>query len=91
MTSYTHGHAESVLRSHRTRTATNSAGYLLPHLRPGQSLLDVGSGPGHVAAYLSGRGARVVAADLSPAMCALAHGERGLPACAADLTALGIL
>ena len=32
---YTHGHHESVLRSHRWRTAENSAAYLLPHLRPG--------------------------------------------------------
>ena len=32
---YTHGHHESVLRSHRVRTAENSAAYLLPHLRPG--------------------------------------------------------
>src|ERR1019366_4284434 len=39
---YTHGHHESVLRSHRWRTAANSAGYLVDHLRPGQSLLDVG-------------------------------------------------
>ena len=29
---YTHGHHESVLRSHRWRTAENSAAYLLPHL-----------------------------------------------------------
>jgi ubiquinone/menaquinone biosynthesis C-methylase UbiE len=45
---YTHGHHESVLRSHRWRTAENSAGYLLPSLRPGQSLLDVGCGPGTI-------------------------------------------
>ena len=32
---YTHGHHESVLRSHRWRTAENSAAYLLPSLRPG--------------------------------------------------------
>ena len=43
---YTHGHHESVLRGHRVRTAENSAGYLLPHLRPGLSVLDVGCGPG---------------------------------------------
>src|SRR5450755_482384 len=29
-TVYTHGHHESVLRSHRWRTADNSAAYLLP-------------------------------------------------------------
>ena len=37
---YTHGHHESVLRSHTWRTAENSAGYLLPALRPGLDLLD---------------------------------------------------
>ncbi len=41
-----HGHHESVLRSHRWRTAQNSAAYLLPALRPGMRLLDVGCGPG---------------------------------------------
>ena len=50
---YTHGHAESVLRSHRTRTAENSAAYLLPQLRPGLSLLDIGSGPGTITAGLA--------------------------------------
>ncbi|MEV6285542.1 methyltransferase domain-containing protein [Kribbella sp. NPDC051770] len=50
---YTHGHHESVLRSHRWRTAANSAGYLLPHLRPGMSLLDVGAGPGTITAELA--------------------------------------
>ena len=47
---YTHGHHESVLRSHAARTAANSAAYLLPHLKHGQSLLDVGSGPGTITA-----------------------------------------
>jgi 2-polyprenyl-3-methyl-5-hydroxy-6-metoxy-1,4-benzoquinol methylase len=45
---YTLGHHESVLRSHRWRTAANSAAYLIPHLRPGMSVLDVGSGPGTI-------------------------------------------
>jgi ubiquinone/menaquinone biosynthesis C-methylase UbiE len=45
---YTHGHHESVLRSHSARTAANSAAYLLPHLTHGLSLLDVGSGPGTI-------------------------------------------
>ncbi|MFV0259407.1 MAG: SAM-dependent methyltransferase, partial [Acidimicrobiales bacterium] len=30
---YTHGHTAGVLRSHRSRTAENSAAYLLPHLK----------------------------------------------------------
>ena len=53
MSQYTHGHHESVLRSHRWRTAENSSGHLLPHLRPGQTLLDVGSGPGTITADLA--------------------------------------
>ncbi len=45
---YAHGHHTSVLRSHRWRTAENSAAYLLPHLRPRDRLLDVGMGPGTI-------------------------------------------
>src|SRR5262245_65676617 len=54
-TGYTHGHHESVLRSHRWRTAENSAAYLLGRLRPGMSLLDVGCGPGTIPADLAAR------------------------------------
>jgi len=50
---YLHGHHESVLRSHRWRTAENSAAYLLPRLQPGQALLDVGCGPGTITADLA--------------------------------------
>jgi SAM-dependent methyltransferase len=64
---YTHGHHESVLRSHRQRTAGNSAGYLLPHLRSGMSLLDVGCGPGTITVDLAARVApgHVTAVDLT--------------------------
>ena len=51
---YTHGHHDSVLRSHRWRTAQNSAAYLIPHLTPGLRLLDVGCGPGNITADLAG-------------------------------------
>ena len=50
---YVHGHHESVLRSHRWRTAANSAGYLLPHLASGMRLLDVGCGPGSITIDLA--------------------------------------
>src|SRR5262245_26042507 len=52
---YTHGHHESVLRSHRWRTAENSAAYLLPELRPGMRLLDIGCGPGNITVDLARR------------------------------------
>jgi SAM-dependent methyltransferase len=52
---YTHGHHESVLRSHTWRTAENSAGYLLSALRPGLDLLDVGCGPGTITVDLARR------------------------------------
>jgi SAM-dependent methyltransferase len=52
---YTHGHHESVLRSHRWRTAENSAAYLLPHLAPEAKILDVGCGPGTISADLADR------------------------------------
>lgn len=52
---YTHGHHESVLRSHLWRTAENSAGFLLPHLRANFVVLDVGCGPGNITADLAAR------------------------------------
>jgi SAM-dependent methyltransferase len=74
---YTHGHHESVLRSHRWRTAENSAAYLLPHLASGASLLDVGCGPGTVTADLAARVApgRVTAVEISAEALQLARAE----------------
>ena len=74
---YTHGHHESVLRSHRWRTAENSAGYLLPHLVAGQSLLDVGSGPGTITVDLARRLApgRVTALEVDEDILALTRAE----------------
>jgi ubiquinone/menaquinone biosynthesis C-methylase UbiE len=71
---YTHGHHESVLRSHRWRTAENSAAYLLPRLRAGQRLLDVGCGPGTITVDLAARVApgEVIGVDRSPAVIAQA-------------------
>lgn len=51
---YTHGHHDSVLRSHRWRTAENSAAYLLPHVDRGMRMLDVGCGPGTITVDLAG-------------------------------------
>jgi len=72
---YTHGHHESVLRSHRWRTAENSAAHLLPHLRPGMSLLDIGCGPGSITVDLAARVApgRVTAVEVSDGALELAR------------------
>jgi SAM-dependent methyltransferase len=83
MATYTHGHHESVLRSHRWRTAENSAGYLLPHLSSGATVLDVGCGPGTITADLATlvTPARVTALEVTDAALDLARAEiarRGL-------------
>ena len=72
---YTHGHHDAVLRSHRWRTAENSAAYLLPHLEPGSSLLDVGSGPGTLTVDLARHVApgAVVGIDLAASVVAEAR------------------
>ncbi|OBF80780.1 methyltransferase type 11 [Mycobacterium sp. 852002-51163_SCH5372311] len=74
---YTHGHHESVLRGHRQRTAENSAGYLLPCLRPGMSLLDIGCGPGTITVDLADRVApgSVTAVEPTDAALNLARAE----------------
>ncbi len=74
---YTHGHHDSVLRAHRWRTAENSAGYLLDHLRPGLSLLDVGCGPGSLTLDLAARVApgRTLAIDTAAAAVEAARAD----------------
>jgi SAM-dependent methyltransferase len=69
---YSHGHHDSVLRSHRWRTAENSAGYLLPRLKIADRLLDVGIGPGTITLDLARRLTEgwVVGIDSAPAAVA---------------------
>jgi SAM-dependent methyltransferase len=76
MDTYTHGHAEPVLQSHRWRTAENSAAYLLPSLSSGMDLLDVGCGPGTITVDLAARVApgRVRGIDVSDEPLAEARG-----------------
>src|SRR3954451_6637978 len=95
---YTHGHHDAVLRSHRWRTAANSAAYLLPHLAAGQRLLDVGSGPGTITVDLArrvapGRGTaaegEAAGRDLTRAEAA-AQGQDTIDYAVADVHALDL-
>lgn len=76
---YSHGHHESVLRSHKWRTAENSAAFLLPHLRDGMALLDVGCGPGTITADLARRipGGSVVGVDVPADVIGAAQSDLG--------------
>lgn len=64
---YTHGHAPAVVRHHARRRAEEAAAFLLPELRPGMRLLDVGCGPGSITRGLAERLApgQVVGIDVS--------------------------
>ena len=80
---YTHGHHESVVRAHASRTAENSAAFVIPHLTPGTSVLDVGCGPGSITCDFAGLVApgKVTGLDRSPDIIAQATAlaaERGV-------------
>lgn len=75
MARYTHGHHESVLRSHTWRTVANSAAYLRDSLVPGTDVLDVGCGPGTITTEMAALVApgRVVGLDGSADVVATAR------------------
>ena len=73
---YTHGYASSVTTNHATRTVSDSAAYLLPHLGPGLRVLDVGCGPGSITLDLAeavGPTGQVVGIDVSEQVLDLAR------------------
>lgn len=81
MTRYTHGHHDSVLRAHSWRTAGNSAAYLLPHMDPRASVLDIGAGPGTVTMDFAEIAGRVTATEIGEEELALSRNlaaQRGL-------------
>ncbi|MEV4777377.1 class I SAM-dependent methyltransferase [Microbacterium sp. LWH12-1.2] len=73
MASYTHGHHESVLRSHNTRNIANSAEYLRPHLGASTRLLDVGAGPGTITMDFASVVDRVTATEIDEAALSLSR------------------
>ncbi|KAI9040783.1 methyltransferase-UbiE family protein [Aspergillus affinis] len=50
---YTNDHSQSVLQTHSWRDVSNSAPYLLSHLQPTMTILDVGCGPGSITIDLA--------------------------------------
>lgn len=73
MATYTHGHHESVLRSHTVRTIANSAAYLRPFLTAQTRLLDVGAGPGTITMDFADAVARVTATEIDEAALSLSR------------------
>lgn len=73
MATYTHGHHESVLRSHNVRDIANSAAYLRPHLTPRTRLLDVGAGPGSITVDFARHVAHVTATEIDEGALALSQ------------------
>lgn len=81
---YTHGHHESVLRSHASRSLAGTVPYLIPYLEPGMRVLDVGCGPGTITVDLAaevGPGGEVIGIDPADAALEAARkvaAERGI-------------
>lgn len=73
MASYTHGHHESVLRSHNVRDIANSAAYLRPHLSDTTRLLDIGAGPGTITLDFAGVVAHVTATEIDEDVLSLSR------------------
>jgi len=81
---YTHGYGADVVAYHAQRSAAREAAFLLPHLRPGMRLLDLGCGPGTITLGLAQLVApgEAVGVDLGPAVIERARAEaaaRGVP------------
>ena len=82
---YMHGHHSVVVDEHARRSAEKNAAYLLPHLQPGMSLIDIGCGPGSITIGLARAvaPARTTGVDTSEAAIERARADAdvvGLPA-----------
>lgn len=87
---YTHGHHDAVLRSHRWRTAENSAAYLLSHLEPGLRLLDVGCGPGTITIELAARVAPAEVIGIDAATAVIEQATRAAAAAGTPNVSFGV-
>ena len=68
---YTLGYSPSVVNALQERTILTCAGFLLPYLRPGMTVLDCGCGPGAMTIEIAERVApgQVIGVDLDPGQC----------------------
>ena len=76
---YAPGHGESMLAMLRTRTAGEHAAFFLPHLEPGQRLLDVGCSEGVLT--------RELAAHVAPGRVIGVDADLGITRAAAEAAA----
>jgi len=73
---YAHGHHPSVLAAHARRGLADSAPHLVPHLRRGLRILDIGAGPGSITLELAqavGPTGCVLGLDFAPEAVATAR------------------
>jgi ubiquinone/menaquinone biosynthesis C-methylase UbiE len=90
------GHNPAVYRSHESRTASDTCGYFLQHLKKDSKVLDAGCGPGTItsslATLLQEGGATVIGVDVSETAVERARSQPELPTnCSfvvADISAL---
>jgi len=73
---YTHGHFGTVVDNHASRTAADSAAFLLPHLEATAAVLDIGCGPGSISLDLAERAASLVGVDAAPEAVKRAEHDR---------------
>ena len=75
VSAYPPGHDPTILRLHSVRDVQNSAPHLLPFLKKGQAILDIGCGPGSITISLAetvGPQGKVIGIDIGEAAIAQA-------------------